>query len=68
MGAVRQIGSPMRFSATPAVRAAAGPLLGADTEAVLAEFGFEPDAIDELIASGVVASMNVPRLAADPSA
>jgi hypothetical protein len=35
---------------------------------VLAEFGFEPDAIDELIASGVVASMNVPRLAADPSA
>ncbi|MDT7664732.1 MAG: hypothetical protein QOD04_4288, partial [Pseudonocardiales bacterium] len=62
------IGSPMRFSATPAVHAAAGPLLGADTEAVLAEFGFKPDAIDELIASGVVASMNVPRLAADPFA
>jgi formyl-CoA transferase len=68
MGAVRQIGSPMRFSATPAVRAAAGPLLGADTEAVLAESGFEPDVIDELIASGVVAGMNVARLAADPSA
>jgi crotonobetainyl-CoA:carnitine CoA-transferase CaiB-like acyl-CoA transferase len=68
MGAVRQIGSPMRFSATPAIRAAAGPLLGADTEAVLAESGFEPDAIDELIASGVVASMNVARSAADPSA
>jgi crotonobetainyl-CoA:carnitine CoA-transferase CaiB-like acyl-CoA transferase len=55
MGEVRQLGSPMRFSATPAVRGAAGPLLGADTEAVLAESGFEPDAIDGLISEGVVA-------------
>jgi formyl-CoA transferase len=58
MGEVRQLGSPMRFSATPAVRGAAGPLLGADTEAVLAESGFEPDAIDELINAGVVAVPN----------
>ncbi|MCW2870189.1 CaiB/BaiF CoA-transferase family protein [Actinacidiphila oryziradicis] len=55
MGEVRQIGSPMRFSATPAVRGAAGPLLGADTEAVLAECGFAPATIDELIGAGVVA-------------
>lgn len=37
LGAVRQVGSPMRFSRTPVRRGAAGPLLGADTEAVLAE-------------------------------
>jgi formyl-CoA transferase len=55
MGQVRQLGSPMRFSATPVVRGAAGPLLGADTEAVLTESGFDPDAIDELISAGVVA-------------
>jgi len=35
MGPVRQIGSPMRFSRTPTVRRAAGPVLGADTDAVL---------------------------------
>lgn len=55
MGKVRQIGSPMRFSATPAVRGGAGPMLGADTETVLAEFGFDPAAVDELIGAGVVA-------------
>lgn len=37
MGAVRQIGSPMRFSRTPTVRGQAGPLLGAHTDGVLAE-------------------------------
>ena len=35
LGPVRQIGSPMRFSRTPAVRGVAGPPLGADTRAVL---------------------------------
>ncbi|MCW2879681.1 MAG: CoA transferase [Sphaerisporangium sp.] len=65
MGDVRQIGSPMRFSATPAVRGAAGPLLGADTEAVLAESGFEPDEIDELIGAGVVAVVHSSGSAAD---
>ncbi|HWS51582.1 MAG TPA: CoA transferase [Microbacterium sp.] len=38
MGKVRQLGSPMRFSRTPVVREHAGPLLGADTEKVFAEF------------------------------
>ena len=37
MGDVRQIGSPMRFSRTPTVRGHAGPMLGADTDSVLAE-------------------------------
>ncbi|VXC03104.1 CaiB/BaiF CoA transferase family protein [Nocardioides sp. AX2bis] len=37
LGAVRQVGSPMRFSRTPVRRGPAGPVLGADTAAVLAE-------------------------------
>lgn len=39
LGEVRQLGSPMRMSATPARRSAAGPALGQDTESVLAEVG-----------------------------
>ena len=38
MGKVRQLGSPMRFSRTPVVREHAGPVLGADTDRVFAEF------------------------------
>ena len=33
----------------------AGPMLGTDTETVLAEFGFDPAAVAELIGAGVVA-------------
>jgi formyl-CoA transferase len=42
----RQIGSPMRFSSTPAVRAHAGPPLGADTRAVLTRAGVPDDVVD----------------------
>jgi formyl-CoA transferase len=54
LGPVRQIGSPMRLSATPPVRGAAGPSLGADTETVLAEAGFDRAAIRDLLDAGVV--------------
>ncbi|RVX42001.1 formyl-CoA transferase [Nonomuraea polychroma] len=37
IGPVRQLGSPMRLSATPTRRDTAGPVLGADTAAVLEE-------------------------------
>ena len=37
IGAVRQLGSPMRFSRTTVRRGQAGPPLGADTDRVLAE-------------------------------
>jgi formyl-CoA transferase len=47
IGSVEQIGSPMRLSATPAIRRAAGPLLGADTDEVLGAAGFSVDDIDE---------------------
>lgn len=39
LGAVRQLGSPMRLSRTPVRRDNAGPALGADTAAILAELG-----------------------------
>ena len=55
LGLVRQIGSPLRLSATPPVRRSAGPLLGADTEAVLAEAGLSSAEIEDLLSSDVVA-------------
>jgi crotonobetainyl-CoA:carnitine CoA-transferase CaiB-like acyl-CoA transferase len=54
LGTVRQIGSPMRFSETPARRDGAGPRFGADSEAVLASVGYTPDQIAELINQGVI--------------
>lgn len=39
LGPVRQLGSPMRLSRTPTRRGGAGPALGADTRAMLEEFG-----------------------------
>jgi crotonobetainyl-CoA:carnitine CoA-transferase CaiB-like acyl-CoA transferase len=56
LGAVRQIGSPMRFSATPAVRRSAGPVLAADTRAALLDAGFTSAQIEALVASGVAAA------------
>jgi formyl-CoA transferase len=41
----RQIGSPMRLSATPAVRSHAGPPLGGDTRAVLTRAGVPADVV-----------------------
>ena len=54
MGAVRQIGSPMRFSRTPARRAGAGPVLGADTREALVDAGYSPADVDALVAAGAV--------------
>jgi crotonobetainyl-CoA:carnitine CoA-transferase CaiB-like acyl-CoA transferase len=51
---VRQLGSPMRFSATPARRDAAGPLLGEHSEAVLGEAGLTAEEISSLLAAGIV--------------
>ncbi|QFU90508.1 enoyl-CoA hydratase [Amycolatopsis sp. YIM 10] len=50
-GQVRQLGSPMRFSRTPARRDTAGPDFGEHTEKVLAEFAPAPiaDPGDDLL-------------------
>ncbi|SNS87372.1 formyl-CoA transferase [Geodermatophilus pulveris] len=42
----RQLGSPMRMSASPAVRDHAGPPLGADTRTVLERAGVPADVVD----------------------
>lgn len=47
VGAVRQLGSPMRLSRTPTVRQHAGPVLGDATDAVLAEIGRTTTAHDD---------------------
>ena len=55
MGAVRQIGSPMRLSRTPAQRSGAGPILGADTREALLGAGLSAADVDALVASGAAA-------------
>ncbi|WP_228386856.1 CaiB/BaiF CoA transferase family protein [Ornithinicoccus halotolerans] len=55
LGSVRQLGSPMRFGSTPAVRRNAGPALGADTRAVLTAAGMSEDELEALLEAGVVA-------------
>jgi formyl-CoA transferase len=55
-GAVRQIGSPMRLSRTPPRRAAAGPVLGADTRTLLCEAGYSDAEVDALVATRAAVS------------
>lgn len=52
MGKVRQLGSPMRFSRTPTVRRAAGPVLGSSNREVLAAAGFEGEELEALAKDG----------------
>lgn len=53
-GEITAVGTPFRFSRTPARPGAATPPLGAHTEEVLLEFGFDWDQIAELQASGAL--------------
>jgi crotonobetainyl-CoA:carnitine CoA-transferase CaiB-like acyl-CoA transferase len=55
MGPVRQLGTPMRFSATRLRRSHAAPRLGEDTRAILSELGCSAAKIEHLIDSGVAA-------------
>jgi crotonobetainyl-CoA:carnitine CoA-transferase CaiB-like acyl-CoA transferase len=52
VGAYRQIAPPVRFARTAAGVRRHAPLLGQDTEDVLAEVGLTPDEIEELLAGG----------------
>ena len=55
-GPVRLLGTPVKLSRTPAdPRRAGGPVLGADTEAVLGEAGYSADEIHALMEAGAVA-------------
>jgi crotonobetainyl-CoA:carnitine CoA-transferase CaiB-like acyl-CoA transferase len=53
LGAVRQVGLPFTFSATPASIRTAPPLLGEHTGEVLAELGYDAAAIRALAEGGV---------------
>ncbi|HEX4234893.1 MAG TPA: CaiB/BaiF CoA-transferase family protein [Caldimonas sp.] len=53
-GAVRVVASPIKLAATPVRYRRAPPLLGADTEDVLAELGLDGDAIAALRHTGAV--------------
>jgi formyl-CoA transferase len=56
MGAVRQLGSPMRFSRTPAARNWAGPVLGDSTQVALLDAGYSAEEIEALLAQGAAAA------------
>ncbi|MDQ6638857.1 MAG: CoA transferase [Pseudomonadota bacterium] len=53
-GAVRLVASPIKLAATPVRYRLAPPLLGADTDAVLAEHGFDAAAIAALRKRGAI--------------
>ena len=53
-GQVRVVSSPLKMSRTPVQYRLAPPLLGADTEAVLHEFGLDAEAIRALRAGGAI--------------
>jgi len=53
-GSVRLVASPIKLGATPVRYRRAPPLLGADTDAVLAELGLDSEAIAALRRSGAI--------------
>ncbi len=54
LGQVRQIGSPMRLSETPAQMQRAGPLLGEHSVEVLRELNYSPKEIEQLREARVI--------------
>lgn len=59
IGPVRQIGSPVRMSRTPAASPQAAPAIGGDTREILAAAGFSPQEIERLLDSGAAAGPGV---------
>lgn len=65
IGAVRQIGSPMRLSRTPAVHGDAGPRLGAHTRQALLDVGYDQSQIDAMVASDTAGLAPAPTTVAN---
>jgi crotonobetainyl-CoA:carnitine CoA-transferase CaiB-like acyl-CoA transferase len=55
VGKVQTLGLPVKFSATPGAVGAGAPTLGQHSRDILAEAGYGPGDIDDLIKDGVVA-------------
>ena len=53
-GEVRMLGFPIKFAEAPCRLRRPAPDLGADSDAVLGEFGYSPDGIARLRKAGVV--------------
>jgi crotonobetainyl-CoA:carnitine CoA-transferase CaiB-like acyl-CoA transferase len=53
-GVIRQVGIPFELSLSPAAIRIPPPTLGQDTDAILAELGFDPSQIARLRAGGIV--------------
>jgi crotonobetainyl-CoA:carnitine CoA-transferase CaiB-like acyl-CoA transferase len=53
-GVIRQVGLPFQLSATPATIRTPPPLLGEGTAGILAELGYDADAIASLRTAGIV--------------
>ncbi len=53
-GAIRQVGVPFELSATPASIRTPPPMLGEDSDEILAELGYAADEIRDLHRRGVV--------------
>lgn len=54
IGPMKLVGSPVEFSASSPRNAASAPALGADSEAILGELGYDPAEIERLRAAGVI--------------
>jgi crotonobetainyl-CoA:carnitine CoA-transferase CaiB-like acyl-CoA transferase len=53
-GVVPQVASPLRLSETPVEYRCAPPALGADTDAILADLGYDSATLARLRATGVI--------------
>lgn len=65
IGAVRQTGSPMRLSRTPAVHGDAGPRLGAHTRQALLDVGYDESQIDAMVAADTAGLAPAPTTVAN---
>jgi len=53
-GTVKMLGFPIKFADAPCLLRRPAPEIGADTDAVLGEFGYSPDEITALRSTGIV--------------
>jgi crotonobetainyl-CoA:carnitine CoA-transferase CaiB-like acyl-CoA transferase len=65
---VQTLATPIRYADTPPREPRYPPALGEDAAAILAELGYEPSTVAEMVASGAVTgSSRLPRPSALPT-